>query len=553
MEQKNYQPIQPAVYMPETDAFTNAINQLSAVNGALAQENRTLTQRLGQVEDKTYQQITAAYQKAWLQEVTRYEDISFFVDQSSKKPMVCLQNRVGYYTAKKLSDCCDFSVEYGFDPVLEERTICVTFCTGMQKSRSFTIPERDYQAAALYDRFLACGGSVCYGKQSGVCAGMFFRFISSLLAQAPAEVSVPGWQRLHDRWTFQPGDGTEWAEPLLCCSALEHSGQAVYTLARVYGALKGRLPQEICLSRPICLVGSACPQAALSLNDPPKEFARGLKQGKYQPWVFVGPEAVSNYRSQTNMARLVTQASSGASTVYFVCTRALSPLQRDHCLVIEMDERPSGEPFHQARLSDLMNQVEKNPDVFDNMVGKAYRSALDAVDEDSRVRQDLIALRVAAAVVDWYFANTIATEQETNIVAEKLQSALGEALTQWVGVNSPDILQRFRSVLYAAKREQKFRVELLQGASEDACRTPCVFCDDSYYYIPFRLLKQIIAEYLPDFQPSCLFLALKEAGVLGEPVKRYLTTESGYRKEMRFRTLSRAKLRIPGQRELMSV
>ena len=53
MEQKNYQPIQPAVYMPETDAFTNAINQLSAVNGALAQENRTLTQRLGQVEDKT--------------------------------------------------------------------------------------------------------------------------------------------------------------------------------------------------------------------------------------------------------------------------------------------------------------------------------------------------------------------------------------------------------------------------------------------------------------------------------------------------------------------
>ena len=80
-----------------------------------------------------------------------------------------------------------------------------------------------------------------------------------------------------------------------------------------------------------------------------------------------------------------------------------------------------------------------------------------------------------------------------------------------------------------------------------------MFCDDSYYYIPFRLLKQIIAEYLPDFQSNCLLLALKEAGVLGEPVKRYLTTGSGCRKEMRFRTLSRAKLRIPGQRELMSV
>ena len=553
MEEKNYQLIHPAVYMPETNAFTNAIDQLNTVNEALSQQNWMLTKTLEQVENKTYQQITAAYQKAWLQEVTRYEEISFFVDQSSKRPMVCLQNRVGHYTVKKLSDCCDFSVEYGFDPVLEERTICVTFCTEMQNSRSFAIPERGYRAAALYDRFLACGGSVCYGKQSGVCAGMFFRFISSLLAQAPAEVSVPGWQRLHDRWTFQPGDGTEWAEPLLCCSALEHSGQAVYTLARVYGALKGRLPQEICLSRPICLVGSACPQAALSLNDPPKEFARGLKQGKYRPWVFVGPEAVSNYRSQTNMAKLVAQASSGASTVYFVCTRALSPLQRDHCLVMEMDERPSGEPFHQARLSDLMNQIEKNPDVFDNMVGKAYRSALDAVDEDSRVRQDLIALRVTADVVAWYFANTIATEQETNIVVEKLRAALDEALTQWEGMNTPDILNRFRSVLYEAKRERKFRVEPLKGASEDACRTSCVFYDDSYYYIPFHLLKRIVTEYLPDFQPNCLFLALKEAGVLGEPVKRYLTTESGYRKEMRLRTLSRAKLRIPGQRELMSV
>ena len=269
MEQKTCQRPRPAVYMEETDAYTNALDQLNAENRTLTQQNWTLTQRLGQVEDKAYQQITAAYQKAWLQEVTRYEEISFFVDQSSKKPMVCLQNRVGHYTAKKLSDCCDFSVEYGFDPVSEERTICVTFCTGMQKSRSFTIPERDYQAAALYDRFLACGGSVCYGKQSGVCAGMFFRFISSLLAQAPAEVSVPGWQRLHDRWTFQPEDGTEWAEPLLCCSALEHSGQAVYTLARVYGALKGRLPQEICLSRPVCLVGSACPQDSLDRNDPP--------------------------------------------------------------------------------------------------------------------------------------------------------------------------------------------------------------------------------------------------------------------------------------------
>lgn len=553
MEEKNYQLIYPAVYMPDTNVFTNAIDQLNAVNEALSQQNWMLTKTLEQVENKTYQQITAAYQKAWLQEVTRYEEISFFVDQSSKKPMVCLQNRVGHYTAKKLSDCCDFSVEYGFDPVLEERTICVTFCTEMQNSRSFAIPERSYQAAALYDRFLACGGSVCYGKQNNICAGMFFRFISSLLAQAPAEVAVPGWQRLHDRWTFQPIDGTEWSEPLLCCSALEHSGQAVYTLARVYGALKGRLPLDICLSRPICLVGSACPQTAVSLDDPPKEFTRGLKQRKYQPWVFVGPEAVFNYHSQTNMAKLVTQASSGASTVYFVCARTLTPLQRDCCLVIEMDERPSGAPFHQARLSDLMNQIEKNPDVFDNMVSKAYRSALDAVDEDSRVRQDLIALRVAAAVVEWYFANTIATEQETKIVVGTLQSALDEALTQWEGMNMPDILNRFRSVLYEAKRAGEFCVEPLKGASEDACRTSCVFCDDSYYYIPFHLLKRIVTEYLPDFQPSCLFLALKEAGVLGEPVKRYLTTESGYRKEMRLRTLSRAKLRIPGQRELMSV
>lgn len=553
MEEKNYQSFYPAVYMPETDAYTNAIERLNAANEALNQQNRMLTKTLEQVENKAYQQITAANQKAWLQEATRYEEISFFVNRSNKKPMVCLQNSFGHYTVKKLSDCCDFSAKYGFDPVLEERTICVTFCTGTQDSRSFTIPERNYQAAALYDRFLACGGSVCYGKQNNICAGMFFRFISSLLAQAPAELAVPGWQRLHDSWTFQPVDGAEWSEPLLCCSALEHSGQAVYALARIYGALKGRLPQEVCLSRPICLVGSACPQTALSLNDPPKEFARGLKQGKYQPWVFVGSEAASNYRSQTNMEKLVTQASSGASTVYFVCTRTLTPLQRDLCLVIEMDERPSGESFHQARLSDLMDQIEKNPDVFDNTVGKAYRSAFDAVDEDSSVRQDLIALRVAAAVVEWYFANTIATEEETNIVAEKLQSALGEALTQWEGMNAPDILQRFRSVLYSAKREGKFRVEPLKGASEDACWTPCVFCDDSYYYIPFRLLKQIITEYLPDFQPNCLLLTLKEAGVLGEPVKRYLTTGSGYRKEMRFRTLSRAKLRIPGQRELMSV
>ena len=192
MEQKTCQLPRPAVYMEETDVYTNALDQLNAENRTLTQQNWTLTQRLGQVEDKTYQQITAAYQKAWLQEVTRYEEISFFVDQSSKKPMVCLQNRVGHYTAKKLSDCCDFSVEYGFDPVLEERTICVAFCTEIQNSRSFAIPERDYHAAALYDRFLACGGSVCYGKQNGVCAGMFFRFISSLLAQAPAEVSVPG-------------------------------------------------------------------------------------------------------------------------------------------------------------------------------------------------------------------------------------------------------------------------------------------------------------------------------------------------------------------------
>ena len=553
MEEKNYQSFYPAVYMPETDAYTNAIEKLNAANEALNQQNRMLTKTLEQVENKAYQQITAANQKAWLQEATRYEEISFFVAQSSKQPMVCLQNSFGHYTAKKLSDCCDFSVKYGFDPVLEERTICVTFCTGTQNSRSFTIPERDYQAAALYDRFLACGGSVCYGKQNNICAGMFFRFISSLLAQAPAEVAVPGWQRLHDRWTFQPGDGSEWSEPLLCCSTLEHSGQAVYALARIYGALKGRLPQEVCLSHPICLVGSACPQTSVSLDDPPKEFARGLKQRKYQPWVFVGPEAVSNYRSQTNMAKLVTQASSGASTVYFVCARTLTPLQRDCCLVMEMDERPSGAPFHQARLSDLMSQIEKNPDVFDNMVSKAYRSALDAVDEDSRVRQDLIALRVAAAVVEWYFASTIATEEETNIVVETLQSALDKALTQWEGMNTPDILNRFRSVLYEAKRAWKFCVEPLKGASEDACRTPCVFYDDSYYYIPFHLLKRIVTEYLPDFQPNCLFLALKEAGVLGEPVKRYLTTESGYRKEMRLRTLSRAKLRIPGQRELLSV
>ena len=72
MEEKNYQSFHPAVYMPETDVYTNAIEKLN-------QKNRMLTKTLEQVENKTYQQITAANQKAWRQEATRYEEISLWI------------------------------------------------------------------------------------------------------------------------------------------------------------------------------------------------------------------------------------------------------------------------------------------------------------------------------------------------------------------------------------------------------------------------------------------------------------------------------------------
>ena len=502
-------------------------------------------------QNRANQHIGDICRDAYLKELIQYDQIYFFVDQTRHMPMIVLENSMHHNVVKPLSNCTDFSVHYGFDPVSEQRTICLSFNTGNMDRREVIILENDYRPEKLYNGFLAQGGNICYGKQTSICANLFFRFVSNLLEQVSTRIMIPGWSKTNGCWFINQCENELWNTPLLYRSALEQNGQTIFALARVYGILKGRLPQTISLSRPFCLVGTTCSNITISLNDIPKDFSRGIKSQKYVPWVFVAPETVSNYRSLMNIGQLISEVSCGSSTVYFICSRTLTPLQRDHCLIIEIDALPSGEPFQNVSLSNFVTQIENNPDAFDNMIGKAYEEASNAIEEDCIVRADLIALTVVAAAIKWYFTITIPTAKATDAVVKQFESCLKQALIQWEALNTPDLLLHFRNAIFEAKRTGKLHIEPLKGAAKCTNIENVMFYDDCFYYVSTKLLKRIVSEYLSGFTSSCVFLGLEEMGILGKPTRKYIKTVEGQCRELRFRTLNRASLRQLGQRELI--
>lgn len=550
----NPQLLQPAVCTPENQIYVNAICQRDQFIAAQEQEIQALHQQVAQMNDRLCRKSVDAVQHAYLQEVTRYENVTFFVEGGSQKPMVCIQNSAGNSIVKRLTECYAFEADYTFSTITGGFLIRLEFCTEQGEARVINLPEKEYKPALLYQTFLVGGGSISYGKQGNVCSDMLFRFVSALLAGKSKEAAVPGWKKRSGRWRFLSPPSFNGAASLLPYHILDcdDSGTVVFALARICGALMGRLPSEVFLTKPICLVSDSCPRADLALDAPPKEFAHGLQRQSFSPWIFIRGEKKPRYRSETNMEALTCKLALGPSPTYLVWTQELTPLQREYCLVADMEEYHELPPLLNGTLQNLITQIENNPDVFDNMVGKAYQTALEEAGGERVLKQDYITLKVVASVVQWFYSSTITSEQETKKISQALQKAIDLALTQWEKSNSIEPLQIFRNALYQC-RADGLRVEPLLGASEDACKEACVFYDDTFYYINFRLLKKIIAKYIPSWTPSCLMLSLKEAEVMGAPVIRSVKTKSGRRLDIRFRPFSRAKLRVPGQRELLSL